>query len=240
MTRATSKASMTDLRSRMAMSHDIWELKMRCFKMNSKKLLLFSLLLISTCASAKQIYGEFFLNNGLPWVESGIYLYEITNNSFVNSNYHIYEGKYVKITGKEKLTPGSNNRYFFDLKKINVIVKKERVPFKVRFEERKTNVRYYGEYIEKEIFITSLSNNLVLTGLRLNKGNCRYNNNITKIIMNQEQEGLYTRLAFPWPIRYGETAKIKVHCQPIRINVFTNEGSYKLNNEGPSPLNNGQ
>jgi hypothetical protein len=95
-------------------------------------------------------------------------------------------------------------------------------PFKIGF--RKEIVKIPFRYELKQIKITSLSNALVLTGLSLNKGNCSYVKRKHEFVNGK----FYLSSIFPWPLRYGDNAKIQVFCTPEKVHLFTNEGSYVL------------
>ena len=72
-----------------------------------------------------------------------------------------------------------------------------------------------------EVIITSLSNNLSITNLRLNEGNCQYSTDGISY-----KNGKWVRDTFPWNIKYGDKAKFIANCNPIKITVSTNEGDY--------------
>lgn len=167
-----------------------------------------------TCGNINSIKpnGENILI-GLNVIQNGL---SPQDSKLVGITYYIYsDGSVTKMT---------NIRYNKDMthSSINTTNRynSNNPPFKVGFRKERVNV--FGIYTEeKQLRITSLSNKLILTGIRLNKGNCRY------LEKSSFKSGILHDIPiFPWPLKYGDNAKIIVTCTPERMRLFTNEGSY--------------
>lgn len=162
--------------------------------------------------------------------------YSAMTAKLVGITYYIYNnGTVTKMANVRYNKNPSNN-----INNQNTRNNSENPPFKIDFENKIVKDPFetdpmLQQYKQKQIKITSLSNKLILTGISLNKGNCSYVEQRQKLVKEKPSEcawkdcgTYYSFPLFPWHLKYGDNAKIIVHCTPERVHLFTNEGSYVL------------